>query len=166
MTDRYLPTWDFPAYVFTPGENPHPKKEGGHMFGEAEPISPQINLKAPKSSDHLLYALDLYNYGYYWESHVYFEALWNAHHRIGPVADFLKGLIKLGAAGVKINLGQISSAKDHFLRAQELINSVKDTEGDQLLGFDLQEILKQIKITLDSNLSRQNAKPLVIRFII
>jgi uncharacterized protein len=144
MSKRYLSSKDFPPYIFVPGENPHPKKSGGHMEGEGDPVAPKINPAHPETNEFLRYSLDLYNHGYYWESHVYFEALWNAHGRAGSVADFLKGMIKLGAAGVKINIDQKQSALGHFDRAKELFESVMKAEGPEFLGFNLKTILSQI----------------------
>ncbi len=145
---RYLPQKDFPTYIFIPGENPHPKKSGGHMEGLSDPVSETIDLKFPDQSEFLRYSLDLFNHGYFWESHVYFEALWNSHHRVGSVADFLKGMIKLGAAGVKLNIHQPQSAIEHLERARELFLSVKQNEGVLFMGFDLDFIVKQIDSTL------------------
>ena len=140
---RYAPEKAFPSYIFIPGENPHPKKAGGHMEGEADPVSSVIDLNHPEQSKALRFALDLFNHGYYWESHVWFESLWNAHGRVGCVADFLKGLIKLGAAGVKISIGEKENAKDHFIRAKELFSIVQSSEGDKFLGFHLKELISQ-----------------------
>jgi hypothetical protein len=52
-----------------------------------------------------LRGIDLFNFGYWWESHEAWEGLWRACGRRGPAADFLKGLIKLAAAGVKASTG-------------------------------------------------------------
>lgn len=136
----------FPPYIFIPGVNPHPKKEGGYMFGLEEPVANPIDLNHPEQSEFLLHSLDLYNKGYYWESHVYFEALWNAHGRVGSVADFFKAMIKLGAAGVKLSLNQPVQVKEHLTRAHELFSSVKAAEGELFLGFDLSEIIKNIDL--------------------
>lgn len=148
---RYLPAWPLPTYIFVPGENPHPKKVGGHMEGLKDPDAPVIDVVHPEKNEHLRYALDLYNHGYFWESHVYFEALWNAHKRQGSVADFLKALIKLGAAGVKISIEQKEAAKGHYERALELINEVQSVEGDTFLGFELDQLKNKIQKTLSSN---------------
>ncbi len=141
---RLKPDWPFPEYIFIPGKNPHPKKTGGHMEGEKDPIAPLIDISHPEKNDFLRYALDLLNHGYYWESHVYFEALWNTHGRVGSVADFLKALIKLGAAGVKVSIGQEKLALEHFLRARELFLEVSASEGETFLGFDLKNLIHQI----------------------
>lgn len=147
---RLIPEMPFPPYVFIPGENPHPKKTGGHMEGEKDPVAEIIRRDHPEANAFFRFAIDLYNYGYCWESHVYFEALWNAHGRQGSEADFLKGMIKLGAAGVKLQIKQTASAKDHFLRAQELFSSVKANEGKAFLGFDLDELIQHIDEALSS----------------
>lgn len=147
----------FPPYIFIPGVNPHPKKEGGYRYEQAEPVAEMIDLAHPKKSEFLQHSLDLYNNGYYWESHVYFEALWNAHGRVGSVADFLKAMIKLGAAGVKLSIQQPQQAKEHLIRAQELLTSVMKAEGQKFLGFDLNEIIQNIN--LDGKLPLVNFTP-------
>lgn len=142
---RLIPEWPFPDYIFVPGENPHPKKNGGHMEGEGDPLAEPLIASRPQENKFFRYALDLYNHGYFWESHVYFEALWNAHKRQGSVADFLKGMIKLGAAGVKFKIGQKPAAIGHMERALELFATVQSTEGDIFLGINLKQLIEQIK---------------------
>lgn len=114
------------------------------MEGEKDPVAPVIEIESPEGNQYLRYALDLFNYGYFWESHVYFEALWNAHNRQGSVAEFLKAMIKLGAAGVKLSLEQESTARAHFIRAREILESVRNTEGSLYLGFDLCDLTHKI----------------------
>jgi hypothetical protein len=137
---RYSPRREFPAYVFVPGKNPHPKKSGGHMEGLSDPVVSPINPDRPQESDDLRFGLDLYNFGFFWESHVFFEALWNSHGRVGSIADFLKALIKLGAAGVKDLIDQPKFADEHRDRARELFEAVRTSEGEEFMGFDLQEL--------------------------
>ncbi len=123
---RYLPSLPLPKYKFVPGQNPHPKKNGGHMEGEKDPVALPVDIHHPESNESLRYAIDLFNHEFYWESHVYFEALWNAHGRVGSTADFFKGMIKLGAAGVKADINQVIAAKAHLERAKELFSEVMD----------------------------------------
>lgn len=150
MKLRYLPKRAFPSYIFIPGSNPHPMKPGGHMEGESDPVVLPLDPSRPSDSDILRYSLDLLNHGYFWESHVYFEALWNAHKREGSTADFLKGMIKIGAAGVKMNLGQKQSAIGHIERAMELFQEVRSIEGEMFLGFNLNDILNKLDLFLVS----------------
>lgn len=149
---RFMPEWPLPAYIFVPGANPHPKKEGGHSEGQGDPQGDPVDLNHPEKNKLLRYAVDLFNNAYFWESHVYFEALWNAHNRTGPVADFFKGFIKLGAAGVKLTISQDVSAREHFERAKELFLDVKKIEGENFLGFYLPEIISQIDLAFAGEL--------------
>lgn len=76
----------------------------------------------------------MFNAGYYWEAHEAWEGVWIAAGRQGLVADYVKGLIKLAAAGVKIREGSAVGAQRHLTRAEELftltanrLNSLSDT---------------------------------------
>lgn len=114
---------EFPPYKFLPGKAPHPEKEGGYMRNQYLDPMPVTN-ENYFEHELYLYALDLFNYAYYWESHVYWEHLWNLAKRAGSVAETLKALIKLAAAGVKMKLGQTEAAYGHLERAIELFQSV------------------------------------------
>ena len=144
-----LTTTPFPGYIFIPGKNPHPKKDGGHMAGLPDPIATPIDLIHPEKSQELRYSIDLYNHGYFWESHVYFEALWNAHGRQGSVADLMKAFIKLGAAGVKDQINQKTSALGHLVRAKELLEAVTKAEAQSFLGFELKEMASEIDSAIE-----------------
>jgi hypothetical protein len=141
---RLVPEEPFPPYAFVPGRAPHPTSDpAGHSFG-AEPAPPaKLDPEQWAASTPYLYGIDLFNGGYYWESHVAWECLWFGCGRKGPVADFLKGLIKLAAAGVKHREGRPRGVKSHAARAAELWREVADTLGlgDQLfLGFQLGQL--------------------------
>jgi predicted metal-dependent hydrolase len=138
---RYLPKRDLPPYAFIPGKQPHPEKKGGHMEGievEVEALNPD----KPFENEAYLYGLDLFNHGYYWESHVWWEALWNEAGRKGVLADFLKALIKLAAGGVKINLSDSPVAQGHIDRALELLNPI-EKEHSVYCGIDVTALIKE-----------------------
>jgi hypothetical protein len=111
-------------------------------------------LKAPKpvaraiedddwsGSPLYLHGIALFNGGYYWESHEAWEYLWHAHRRQGPTADVLKGLIKLGAAGVKIRERQPHGVRIHARRAADLFEAVVRDHSSRLLGLDLGELAR------------------------
>ncbi len=138
---RRLSTMPFPSYAFIPGKNPHPRKAGGHSEGQHEPVTTVI--EKPQQHELFRYGIDLFNHGYPWESHVYFEAIWNAHGRTGQTADFLKALIKIGAAAIKFETDQPKFALEHLERAEELL------VGDEYLGFDLVDLKKQIRRSIE-----------------
>lgn len=117
------------------------------MEGEAEPTALLIDPNHPETNEIFRYALDLLSHGFFWESHVYFEALWNAHGRQGPIADFLKALIKLGAAGVKHLIGQVQAAAAHVERALELLEAQR-REGPTFLGFELAQMMTTLRTAM------------------
>src|SRR4051812_36882722 len=99
---RFAPEQQFPPYSYVTGRFPHPTRDpAGHSYGHAPLAPPPIDPEYWQQSRDYLFACDLFNFGFYWESHEVWESLWQACGRSGPTADFLKGLIKLAAAGVK-----------------------------------------------------------------
>jgi hypothetical protein len=60
-----------------------------------------------------LYALDLFNSGFYWEAHEAWECFWNAFGRTTPEAQFVQGLIHLAAACVKVREGKPAGVSRH-----------------------------------------------------
>lgn len=148
---RLVPGRSFPAYAFLPGLSIHPNKEGGHSFHTPELHCHPID---EKHMDDFYFGLDLLNHGFYWESHVLFEALWNAHERRGPEADLLKALIKIGAGFIKKELGQSAAAVGHFQRALELIQGLTRSGLNTFVTLDLD--------SLESKLIGENGRILPI----
>lgn len=146
----------FPPYAFVPGRNPHPKSNPeGHSFGKEEVILEKIDPLLFKQSTEYLYGIDLFNYGYYWEAHEVWEGLWNAHKREGHIADFLKALIKLTAAGVKVKQGQDRGINDHSLAAGKIFREIlNNTEKDNFLGLSLSMLIN----FTDNNINKVEKK--------
>ena len=118
---RYCPQRELPPYSYVTGLAPHPTSDPrGHSFGHHEPKPASLTEGTCRENATYLYGLDLFNHGFYWEAHEAWEALWHASGRAGPTADFLKGLIKLAAAGVKAREGRAAGVRQHAERAAEL----------------------------------------------
>jgi predicted metal-dependent hydrolase len=66
-----------------------------------------------------LFAVDLFNHGYFWEAHEAWEGLWKGAVETS-LREFLKGLIKLAAAEVKRLEGNAVGVARHRARASEL----------------------------------------------
>jgi hypothetical protein len=144
---RLVPDEPFPPYAYVPGRFPHPTADpAGHSFGVAPPLPANV-VHANVVSDQwqanrpYLHGIDLFNAGYYWESHVAWESLWLACGRKGMVADFLKGLIKLAAAGVKAREGTPEGVKSHSTRATELWRTTIHSGRDIFMGFRISELI-------------------------
>ncbi len=89
--------------------------------------------------------MDLFNHGYYWEAHEVWEGLWNAAGRSGITADFVKGLIKLAAAGVKVRQGQPRGVAGHAAGAAALFGDIARQLGGEdkiYLGLPLRDLLE------------------------
>lgn len=145
---RLAPGVPLPPYRFVPGSKlPHPTGDpAGHSFGKrAAPDPSAAELQDWAVCVPYLHALDLFNHGYYWEAHEAWEALWQACGRHGPLADFLKALIKLAAAGVKVREGVLAGVRSHGSRAADLFERVAQSlEPGQrrFLGLDPAELAR------------------------
>jgi hypothetical protein len=113
-----------PAYSFVPGLFPHPISDpAGHSYGQPQPASVALDPNSWQECPAYLRGIDLFNFGYYWEAHEAWEAIWHACGRQGPAADFIKGLIQLAVVGVKIREGRSAGAQWHAGRAAELFGA-------------------------------------------
>ena len=139
---RLVPEMPLPPYSFVPGRSPHPVSDpAGHSQGiTPAPVAP-INPDHWRESRDYLRAIDLFNHGYYWEAHEAWEGLWHAVGRRGLLADFLKGLIKLAAAGVKVREGKPRGVASHAGKAAVLFTEVAGALGSgPFLGLVPQEL--------------------------
>ncbi|QDT56126.1 hypothetical protein Pan44_41770 [Caulifigura coniformis] len=119
----------FPPYTYTPGVTPHPIRDpAGHSHGQ--PVRTIIvENNRIDAVPEFARGVALFGRGYYWEAHEEWEAVWHAVGRHGPTADFLKALIKLAAAGVKVREGKPAGVQRHALRALELVTHVRAQSG-------------------------------------
>jgi hypothetical protein len=85
-------------------------------------------------------AIDLFNAGFYWEAHEAWERVWVSCGRRGAVADVVKGLVKLAAAGVKNAQGNPIGSTRHARRAAELIAQTRGTLGPVMAGVELTRV--------------------------
>jgi len=140
----------FPTYSYVPRHVPHPVSHPlGHMFGQKRDRSEPLDADRWFASDEYLYGIDLFNHGYYWEAHEAWEALWLAAGRRGPTAIWLKALIKLAAAVVKLREGSAIGALRHALRVQQLLGEL------QIAAPDAAEHFCGAEIAVVAELARQ-----------
>ncbi len=132
-----------PPYSYVSGRFPHPTREPeGHSYGHLPEAGDPLEPNAWHESRDYLLGCDLFNHGYYWEAHDTWEALWKANGRRGIVADFVKGLIKLAAAGVKVREGRARGVERHGTRAGVLFRQVRDElGGERFAGLDLDSLI-------------------------
>ncbi|TWU45833.1 hypothetical protein Q31b_10090 [Novipirellula aureliae] len=161
-------TTPFPAYSYVPNQFPHPRSNpAGHSFGKPEPnVNAEDKTAIRELHDR---AVDLFNHGYYWESHEAWEAIWHAFGRTSPTAVLCKGLIKLAAAGVKARQRSWAGVERHAARASELLRVAGDSKClDPAIRLDVSftELIQQCSILVshpDGAVQRRNSN--VVRVI-
>jgi hypothetical protein len=162
---RLVPDLAFPPYTFVPGLTPHPNHPGGHSHGKpSHPVVP-LDPERWRECEAYLYGVDLFNGpapsipapslaagrtgyqgqlpGYYWEAHEVWEGLWHLARRTGVVADMLKGLIQMTAAGVKVRQGMPSGVASLGRGAAGLFRGVRDRLApgtSSFLGLNLAKL--------------------------
>jgi predicted metal-dependent hydrolase len=136
-----------PPYSYVPGHGPHPvTNPAGHMYGHTFVQQAALDPARWRESSDYLFGLDLFNHGYYWEAHEAWEGLWHVAGRRGTIGDFLKGLIKLAAAGVKAREGNPQGVVRHARRAEELLSKVQaDCRTDTFAGLKLGALIDAAK---------------------
>lgn len=147
---RFLPDEAFPSYTFVPGRSPHPFSDpAGHSHGREPPAAATLEPQKWRENRAFLRGVDLFNHGYYWEAHEAWESLWHACGRKGTTAGFLKGLIQLAAAGVKVREGVPAGVRTHARRALELFEHTAGKVGARFLGLSLPALIACAHIIAD-----------------
>jgi hypothetical protein len=131
-----------PRYRFIPGEAPHPRRhKQGHSFGQAEPKVAGFEARLWQDSQDYKFAVDLFNFGFWWESHELFEAFWHGSGRRTPEGRFFQGLIQLAAAHLKRRMGNPAAAIRLFERACASLRQAPPV----CMGIDIQTLVQDIE---------------------
>ena len=143
---RLVPEERFPAYAYVPGKFAHPTRNtAGHSAAKDHSVLVPLDPEHWQQCRTYLWGIDLFNHGYYWEAHEAWESLWHAAGRRGALADFLKGLIALAAAGVKAREGRVAGVKQHALRARSMFGGLASQpkiEGrTEFMGLDVRVLI-------------------------
>ena len=161
---RFLPEVPLPPYAHVPGKTPHPESDpAGHSFGQPRPEAAPVDPARWRDSREYLRGLDLFNHGYYWEAHEQWEALWHAAGRRGPLADFLKGLIRLAAAGVKAREGRPEGVISHARSAARLLRAGAELDPYPC-GLDLGRLIAHAEQVAASPPRPADGSPVVFAF--
>ncbi|MCF7804406.1 MAG: DUF309 domain-containing protein [Candidatus Marinimicrobia bacterium] len=140
---RFVPDRNLPEYTFIPGEAPHPINDPeGHSYGKPEPSPASLDPGNWKQSGSYLFGIDLFNHGFYWEAHEEWEGLWHATGHTTGAGDFLKGLIKLAAAGVKMRQRNEHGKTKHSGDAGEIFRNFQERGIEKYVGLSLQTLVE------------------------
>ena len=142
--ERYS-SFEFPHYRFIPGVHPHPTNSPeGHSFGHEDEEVVKWDSDLWNTNQNYLFGIDLYNYHFYWEAHEAWEGLWMASVKNSSEHMFLQGLIKLGAALLKIRMAKLEI--QDLIGARNLAKSgmslLSKVEPSNFMGLDIPKYLK------------------------
>lgn len=148
---RLLPDRVFPSYAYLPGRFPHPVR---HPLGHSYDPAPASSLDEISSDpEALLWGMDLFNHGFYWEAHEAWEPLWRAADQGSANRAVLKGLILTAAAGVKRREGKAIAAGRHGQRAAALLRdgALGHSSLAGMLGISLEALAAHAELTVSSS---------------
>ena len=138
-----LPPAELPSYTFIPGsETPHPVRHPeGHSHGRKGRTPNPLSADNWAENRSFLLAMDYFNHGYYWEAHDEWDRLWRVSGPDSTVGRFLKGLIKLSSAGIKVRENSIHGVRRHAASAGEVFADVAaDATEERFCGLKLTEL--------------------------
>ena len=110
MTKRHT-NFPLPGYQYIPGQTKRPGDDMGpaHIH-DCSQVNAQITAQNWFKSPAFVYALDLFNAQYWWETHEVLELIWIETGKTTNSALFIQGIIQVAAALVKNKQGNLAAA--------------------------------------------------------
>jgi len=149
---RYCPDRPFPPYRFISGVTPHPVIDvQGHSYGKKEE---RLSFMAPEDwakNEPYLYAVDLYNFNYWWEAHEEWEKIWKMTERTDRYGQFLQGLIQISAGMIKWWIGNEKGMEKLLRDGTRRLASVGQSE---FMGLEIGRQIEKVTLFLESKKQR------------
>ncbi|REJ93100.1 MAG: DUF309 domain-containing protein [Planctomycetota bacterium] len=136
---RLIPSAELPRYTHVPGTGtPHPYRDPrGHSYNRRPGTPTALEQDRWAENRSYLLGLDYFNLGFYWEANDEWDRLLRASGPETPVGQFLKGLVKLAAAGIKVREESIHGVRRHAASAGEVFADVAaDTDAEFFCGLE------------------------------
>jgi len=136
MVKRYTGR-PFPPYRHLPGATPHPERSPeGHMYRVEEPAAKPLTPESWARNEDFLFGVDLFNAGYFWEAHTFWERLWALPATPPEIRRLLRAMIQTAAACLKVRQEQNAGARKLLGRA-----GLESLDG-RSLGCDLKALAR------------------------
>jgi hypothetical protein len=139
---RYFPEKEFPPYKYRNTTQLHPERENGYDISLEKDDSRDFDESNFRINKTYLFAIDLHNYGYFWEAHVWFEKLWLNAEKGSDLKKILAALIKISAASLKFQLEKETSFQSLCKKALSDLESIKK---DKILGLNKNELIDELE---------------------
>lgn len=136
---RLMPSHEVPRYTHVPGAGtPHPYRDPrGHSFDRKPLVTKALCEERWSENRSYLLGLDFFNMGFYWEAHDEWERLSKVTTLDTQESKFLKGLVKMAAAGMKVREESIHGVRRHAASAGEVFADVAaESDVDRYCGLD------------------------------
>lgn len=147
-----------PPYRFVPGATPHPTRDPeGHSYGAPAVALDPWRSEEWREIEEWLWAVDLFNHGYWWECHEALEGLWHAAGRTTPAARFAQSLVHLSAACLNRGRGHDEAARRQAARAVRGLRAAR-AMGTVVMGVDVKALAADV---VRSFSARDAAPPLL-----
>lgn len=112
------------------------------MYGQPETDATPLGSADWERNEDYLYAVDLFNHGFYWEAHVYWERLWQVADAGSPERALLQALVQLAAGCVKKTAAEPGGGVKSFTNAARNVERVRaQVPNTPFMGLDLRTLL-------------------------
>lgn len=109
--------------------------------------------------DEWLWAVDLFNREYWWESHEALESLWHAAGRTTAPARFVQSLVHLAAACLNRRRGHPGAAQRQAARAVRGLRTARGAaalttpgrSGSVVMGIELDRLIRDVEHSFASD---------------
>jgi hypothetical protein len=109
------------------------------MYRVEEPAALPLTPEGWASNEDFLFGVDLFNAGYFWEAHTFWERLWALEETAPEIRRFLHAIIQTAAACLKVRQGQTAGARTLLARA-----GLERLDGRQI-GIDLHALAREAR---------------------
>ena len=153
-----------PSYRHIPGMTPHPVSDvNGHSYNKPKEKIIQISENNWRNNEIFLYAIDLFNFKYFWEAHETLEDLWKIEKPDSLMKLFLQGIIQISAAYLQWIRSIYGGVNKLNTNGNEKLMKVQDSKTI-MCGIDLSRLIIENQEFLKNNLDK-NAFPPIIKLI-
>lgn len=149
LPKRYT-TISLPGRKYIPGQGVHPDKDprGSHI-PEYASTTTKFNAGNWQYSQQYLYAIDLFNNGFWWEAHEVLENLWIESGRKSAAAKFIQGIIQISAALLKHSQSLHRGAVRLMARGLSKIR----LQSGSYLGIDVEKFANEVELFINNGSS-------------
>jgi hypothetical protein len=140
----------FPERPYLPGTGMiHPGKDPANShIPQIPPPAIAFDVETWRFSQHYLYAIDLFNYRYWWEAHEVLEDVWIEAGKNTPGGKFIQGIIQISAALLKTAQSQAGTRR----LAAKGLSKIRLQSG-VFLGVDVHEFGLQVTTYIEGKVS-------------